>query len=1014
MFFALLTQALAQERTVTGKVTDPATGEGIPGVSVFVKGTTAGTVTDAVGNYKIAIPENGVLVFQAVGLIKQEVSVGNQSVLDVQMQPDVVGLNEVVVTGYAVQEKRSITGSIASVKGATIENIPLQTFDRAIQGRIAGVQVAAQSGQPGGNLNVRIRGIGSINAGNNPLYIIDGVQVASGGLSGQGSSNALGSINPNDIESIEVLKDAAASAIYGAQAANGVVIITTKKGKKGKARIDINVQEGIVQPLNLYEVTNAQQFAQLKFESYRNRGLPTTGTGSSTALFGDPTNLNLPSYDWVDALFRDARLSSYDVSMSGGDERTSFYLSAALTKQEGQAIKSDWQRGTLKLNVSHQASEKLTVGAKINLSAQETNGTIADGNFVNGPWTAAFVMQPFSFAKNPETGLFNPYPVSNPGSHFFGYNIEQGVEQEVRRGLAIQVISSINATYQILPYLSFNSFIGVDFTTLRDDNFRPSTIPAFAAQGGQVFVNQSRFTNFNTNHNFNFSKKIAEAHNISGVLGFEIKAEQRETGGATGRGLANQALRYLGNTAVPVSTVGAFTEYKRVGFFGQAKYDFKDKYFADFTLRRDGSSRFGADTRFGTFYAGSVGWRLSAEEFMKSLSFLSDLKIRASYGVLGNSEIADYASQSAYGPQTNGNSGSAQYLGSGGLSPVLLGNTDLTWEEEAQFNTGFDFALFNGRLYGSFDYWRTINSKLLLDAPFAADGGFVRANPGQNDGASAVVQNVGKLLNRGIDIDINSVNIDKGGFKWTTNFNISFLKNEILDLGAGRQRIGNTYIVGQPIYIIWGYEYAGVNPANGRAMIIDSAGNYKYYGGQFRDQKVLGKRVPDYFGGLTNTFSYKGLTLDVFFQYQIGNDVFLADLYNLADAGSSGNNQLVSQLSRWQKPGDITNVPMPFQGGVILGQDQLFGDAGSSRFMSDGSYIRFKQVRLSYELPSKLLSKIGFRRVNIYGQAVNLATLTKFVGIDPEVVGQNAGGQGSSYGNYPNGRQYTIGLSIGF
>jgi TonB-dependent starch-binding outer membrane protein SusC len=1011
LFFCLglFSTVLAQERTVTGKVTDKSTGDGIPGVSVFVKGTTSGTITDVSGSYRINVPAGGTLVFQAVGLSKMEMVVGSESTLDIQMEQDLVGLNEVVVTGYGVQEKRSITGSITSIKGATIENIPLQTFDRAIQGRIAGVQVAAQSGQPGGALNVRVRGIGSIGAGTQPLYIVDGVQLSSAAVSTQGSSNALGSLNPNDIESIEVLKDAAAAAIYGAQGANGVVIITTKKGKTGRAKIDFTIQEGVVQPMNLYNVTNAQQLAQLKAEAYGNAWdenlnratFPTRADAVARAaqLFGAADNAGLASYDWVKALFQDAKLSTYDLSAQGGDEKTRFYVAGSYTKQDGQAIESNWRRGSLKLNVSHQATEKLRFGANITLSVQETRGTIADGNFVNGPWTAAFVMQPFSQAQD-ERGNFLPYPVTAPNSHFFGYNILQGVRQELRKGSTVQTISSITASYQIIPSLSFNLLAGVDFAGNRDDNNRPSTIPAFAASGGQVFVNQRRTTNFNTNYTFNYAKKFGEVHNVSAIVGYEYKVEQFENATATGFGFANPAFRLLSQASTPNAVTGTFSENKRISYFGQAKYDYKEKYFADVTFRRDGSSRFGDKNRFGTFYGVSAGWRITAESFMSSVSFLNDLKLRASYGVLGNSAINDYEFATFYGSQAL----STQYNGGGTLRQTQLGNDVLTWEEAATLNFGLDFSLFKGRIYGTVEWYRKINSDLLLNTPYVADAGVP---------PSSLRQNTGKMLNRGIEVELNSVNVDISGFKWTSSFNISFLKNEILELGAGRQRIGNQFFVGQPIFTIWGYEYAGVNPANGRAMIKDTLGNYSYYG-TARDQKVIGQRVPTYFGGFNNNFSYKGLSLEIFFQFQGGNDEVLGDLFNLYNAGSSGNNQLLTSLNRWQKPGDITNVPRPIEGFANRGQNQHFSDQFLTQMISDASYIRLKQIRLSYEIPSKWLSKIKLQRVNVFAQAVNLATFTRFVGIDPEVVGQNAGGTGSTFGNFPNGRQWTLGLTVGF
>ena len=392
MLFFVSAVAFAQNRVITGTVTSSEDNMGVPGATVLVKGTTIGTATDIDGKYSISVPAgSNVLVFSFVGLTAQEVTIGNQTDISVALQPDVQSLSEFVITSYGDQSKREITGAIASVKGEVFANLPMQSFDRAMQGRIAGVQVTSTTGAPGGTLNVRIRGVGSINAGNDPLYIVDGVQVSSGSLSGQGPQNALASINPNDIESIEVLKDAAAASIYGAQAANGVVLITTKKGKRGATQTKVSIQEGIVQPLNLYEVMNSTQVATIKRDAFLNAGL---NPANAVSTYGNPEDPNLPNYDWVDELYRNGRLSVYDLSMSGGDEKTNFYVSGSYNKQEGQIIQSSYERGTGRLNLTHRPNKRLTLAANLSLAYQRTLGTIADGNFVNGPFSAGFTMRP--------------------------------------------------------------------------------------------------------------------------------------------------------------------------------------------------------------------------------------------------------------------------------------------------------------------------------------------------------------------------------------------------------------------------------------------------------------------------------------------------------------------------------------------------------------------------------------------------------------------------------------------
>lgn len=991
--------AWAQERTVTGRVTSSEDGSGLPGVNVVLKGTTSGSITDIDGNYRISVPSAaGTLVFSFVGFVSQEVEIGSRSVIDVQLASDVTQLSEVIVTGYGVQEKRTLTGSIASVKGDVLENLPVQSVDRGIQGRLAGVQIQTASGQPGGALNVRVRGIGSINASNDPLWIVDGVQMGRFGQSTQGSSNPLASINPNDIESVEVLKDAASSAIYGAQAANGVILVTTKKGKKGKTAVEVNAQFGVVNPLNLYEMMDGPQFARMKEEAYRNAGLP---VATSYATFGDPNDPNLESHDWVEEMFHTGNLGTYDISMSGGDEKTSFLFSGSYQFQEGQIIMSDWKRGTARLNLTHRPTDKLTIGANISLAYQRTFGSIANGNFVNGPFQAAFTAQPTS---NPYTseGGFALYPTRAPGSHLFGYNIKQGVEEEVRLGRTPQTVSSFNIGYEIIPGLTLAGFAGVDASFGTDNNQRPGSIPVFA--GGQMVVTSRRTIAWNTNSTLTYSKKFNDIHQISGLVGFEYRKEER--GGVTAAQFTypNPDLRLLssGATARPASEF--FFDNARQGVFGQVKYALKDRYIADFTLRRDGSSRFGSNSKYGTFYAGSVAYRITEESFMDGISWLDDLKIRVSYGKIGNSDINDYDWYTAYGSPAAGSVGipaGAQYLGGSILRLARLGNDLISWESETQFSGGIDFALFKSRLTGSIEYYNNLTQDLLFDVPLPTDSG-----------VGSVRGNSGEVLNRGFDIELGGVVLDQAGFKWNISANISTLHNELVSLPNNQKRIGNTLIVGEPISFLYLFEFAGINPANGKAMIYDTLGNLSYSGAT-RDAAVRGSNIPTYFGGIANNFSYKGLNLEVFFQYQGGNKAFNGDLYNLYASGSNANNQLVSQLGRWQNPGDITNVARPYQGGVIDGFDQQFGTFGTTQFMSDAGYWRLKQVTLSYNLPSNIVSKMKLSKVNVFVQGLNLWTYTKFQGIDPEVVSNNNGTGVSSFGVYPVAKQFMGGISIG-
>jgi TonB-linked SusC/RagA family outer membrane protein len=993
--------AWAQDRTVSGKVTAAEDGTTLPGVNVTVKGTTKGTVTDVSGNYSLSAPAGSTLVFSFIGLKSVETAIGERSVIDIQMETDATQLSEVIVTGYGIEQKRDLTGSVATVKGDKINNLPVQSFDRAIQGRLAGVQVMSTSGAPGGAISILVRGAGSL-SNNTPLYIVDGVQVQSGAASFGGSNNALAGINPNDIESIEVLKDAAAAAIYGAQSANGVVIITTKRGKSGKSKIDVNYQQGYVQPLKLYDVMNAQQLATIKEAAYINSGRNPAADNGAYEQFGNPNDAStLNDFDWVDAVFQTGKLQSINVSADGGDEKTTFYVSGSYEKQQGQVIKSDWSRASLRTNFEHKATDRLSFKLNLTLARQNTNGTIADGNFINGPFQSAFVSQPNSPAFNAETGEYNLYPAhlaTSGAGHNFNYNIIQGANQERREGITVQTIGNLSTTYKFTSWLTGLVSAGLDLGDTEYVNERPQTIPAFAASQGQVTEINRRLLNWNAFGTLNFNKKFNDVHNVSAIVGYEFKDNYSRQQTAQGFTFPYPELRVLDLAAVNQDVAGTNTGYKRVGFFVRANYDFKGKYYLNGTYRRDGNSRFGASVQFGDFYAVGGGWRISQESFMEGISVLSDLKLRASYGVLGNAEgIGNFEARTTYG-------GGIQYLGGAGTRQTL-GNDQLTWERAVQTNVGIDYAFFENRLYGSIDAFREDTGDQLLTVQLPADAGY-----------TSIRGNIGNVRNEGIELEIGAVIFDRGGFQYRSTANATFIRNEVTDLGPGITRVGSvfgTVLLGEPVGVIEGVPYAGVNPANGKAMWLD-INNQPVYVATTADRRIIGNGLPKNFGGWTNTFSYKGINLEVFFQYYLGADSFLGDMYNLSYAGSSTDNQLVSELNYWKKPGDITNTPMPYEGGSRDSYDQRNPGFAPSRFMSDAGYVRLKQITLSYDLPSTLLAKAKIRKVNIFAQAMNLVTWTEYPGIDPEVVNANNLGNISTYGNYPNGKQITFGVNLGF
>jgi TonB-linked SusC/RagA family outer membrane protein len=984
LLLAICVQLRAQERTVTGTVTSSDDGTTLPGVSVVVKGTTKGANTDADGKYKISVPSGGQLVFSFVGFEKTTVDVGTKTIINLALVPEPNNLNEVVVTAYGGSTaKKDITGAVAQVSGKTIEGLPMQSVDRALQGRAAGVQVTATSGQPGGGINVRVRGVGSINAGNDPLYIIDGVQVASGGLSSTASSNVLASLNPNDIESIEVKKDAAASAIYGAQGSNGVVLITTKRGKAGKTKFKVSFQEGQTSLLKKLDVLTASEFATLKIEGFVNRALATnanveTARASAITQFGDPATVQ--NTDWQSYVYRTGRLRMIDASASGGDGKTNFYLATSYNYQEGQIIKSDFGRGTVRLNVDHQANKKLKFETSIGLAATTQNGAIADGAFINSPFFAAALI----FPNQPVYKADGSYNAPLTGA--FSYNPVQSVEYETRLNTTIQTVSNFALNYEIIPGLKFRSFYGIDYANNRDDAYRDPIVPQFASTGGSATVNNRYALNWNTAQTLNYNKRFGTDHDINALVGGEYRQEVFETVSATGQGFPNGLFRTLAAAARPITTTGSYTTWRIASLFGSANYSYKDKLLGTATLRYDGSSRFGSNNRYGLFPAVSVGYRLSEESFLKKYGWLSELKVFAGYGKAGNNSIDNFASRALFGL-------GGQYIDLPGIRPSQLGNANLSWEVASTINAGVNYSLFNGRVFGEVQVYRKINDKLLLSRPLPDDSGF-----------GSIFENLGKVENKGLEIEFNHVNFNRGGFRWETNWNVSFQRNKILQLLPGQTNIGTGLWVGQPISINWYPTYAGVNPADGRSMWLDSLGNITYTL-QARDSKIQGTSFAKGFGGLTNRISYKGLSLEVFFQGQWGNQVLNNNGFFMESSASGGWNNMQSQLARWTTPGQITKVPRPYEGGVEPGSSTI--QTFSTKQLENASYIRLKQVTLGYDLPNSLVRKLKLSQIRVFAQAINLLTWTAYTGLDPEILF-------TEIGRYPQSKQVTGGLQIEF
>lgn len=992
---------------VTGTVTDEK-GAVLPGVTVMVKGTQRGTASDNEGNFTIEVPSEATLVFRYIGYDVQEVKVNNQAVLQVTMQLADAQLSEVVVTGYTTQEKRSVTGAMSSIKGETIENMPVQTVDRAIQGQVSGVNVMAANGVPGGPVRISIRGTGSITAGNEPLYIVDGVQLNTSTTSGQTASNPLGFLNTNDIESIEILKDGAAASIYGAQAANGVILVTTKKGKAGKTQFNLNYFTGITSPMPEVAMMNSQQFLQSRFEARNNRYPTRTAERNRVDVLnsaGLPTDLSdaailaLPTYNWQDAAFRTGVANNIELSASGGNDKTTFFLSGSYNKTDGNIIGIDFERATAKATLTHQASKRLNFGYNLNLSSVTQNGT-SGSNGSTGAYAAPQYSAPMILPFIP---IYLPDGSMNaPIEGFPGSSNRNPIQETVLHTLQSRtktLLSSIYGNYQILDGLSFRSFYGLDLRFIDDERYVDPRTRSGAASQGSLSVAHRENMNFITSQTLSYNKALNKDHNLSGLLGAEFRNDVREQTSVSATGFTTHQFRTLQSAAVIGSASGSWTGFRRLGFFGQANYDYQKKYLLSAVLRYDGSSRFGANNKFGWFPAISAGWNAHEENFLRDQSWLSQLKLRVGYGETGNDAIGNFDSRGLYG-----SSSSTNYNQEPGIQPSGIANTRLRWERNVTTNIGLDFGVFNGRISGSAEVFRRLSKDLLLDRPVPYLSGF-----------SSVTSNVGELKNEGVEFDVRTVNINTGGFQWRTNFNISFLRNKVLRLLDDDQVLpGDQSVrVGYSLGTNFTAHYAGVNSATGRPMWYDANGEITYNPLSPGDFKVFGNRMSSYFGGFTNSFSYKGFSLDVFFHYDYGRELSNAGMNSRwYSNGTDTRNSLERiYLNRWQEPGQLTTVPRPFDGGAEVNGSS--GTMTSSRFLEDASFIRLKQVSLSYEVPAHWVGRGIVRSMRVYAQGVNLLTWTKWTGYDPEII-IDSGDFSSSQGTIPQTKAYTLGVQIGF
>ncbi len=989
--FFCASQVFSQTKEISGRVTDK---QNLPivGATVSAKGYTFSTITDPDGYFKLSVnPKATLLKISSVGYAAVEVPITAGSIA-VNLEQADQSLTEVVVVGYGTKIKKDITGSVSRVSAKEIGNTPATSFESALQGRAAGVLVSQQNGKLGQGINIRIRGASSVSAGIEPLYVIDGIPLTTDDLSSTiAPTNALADINMNDIESVEILKDASAAAIYGSRASNGVVLITTKKGKAGQSKIEFGYFTGTQKPTGKRKFLDSKQYVDFFTQA-------AVGAATQDSIFGyydnvadalvdelDYVNGRFTRYsagtddwknasintNWQNLAFQEAPISQYDLNISGGNEKTKFYISGQYLDQDGIIISNSYKRYSGRINLDHQLKDWLNIGMNMNFSRAKNNRISNDDAFSTPLQIVA--LSPITPEIDPRTGLLSGAldpAKGKPNTNFpVYYNPLLSKDGQFYHTTVNRNLGNVYANASITKHLTFTSEFGVDQLNQTEENYygRITARNTGVPDGSGSYLSTS-VLNFNTNNYFNFKQTFNDIHDFEGTLGMSYQDRSYEYSTATGEEFPSDAYKKLTSAASKTDASSSATSSTLLSYFARFNYKFNDKYLVSLSGRTDGSSRFGRNNRYGFFPAGSVGWIITKENFLKNSKWLNFLKLKASYGITGNENIADFGSRGLFVANA--------YGGQAGQSPSQLPNPDLKWESTRGSDFGIEASIFNNRLSFEVDYYEKNTVDLLLNVQVPGTTGF-----------ATKLENIGKLNNKGIEFSINSTNVASKNFRWTTSLNFGANKNRIVYLQG--QLIGgdqNKAKEGEPLGVFYAREYAGVDPANGDALYYkntlksdgsrDRATTSDY--NQAEDVRI-GNPNPKFIYGFSNTFTYKFIDLDVLLQGVSGNDVYNGGGQYMSSSGSNGfDNQTIDQLAAWKKPGDITNVP----------EARLFypnGTDPSSRYISDGSYLRVKQITLGFNLPKDIASRIKLDRVRVYARALNLFTITDYKGWDPEV-----------------------------
>ena len=992
------TSAFAQKLSVKGVISDAATGDALPGVAVQLKGsTTTYALTDASGSYAITAPSNGTLLITCLGYASQEIAIDGKSVINVGLNADTQTIDDVIVVAYGTVRREANTGSVTSLKGDALAEAPVTSIDKMLQGKMAGVEISSLSGQPGSSTQIRIRGISSINAGTEPLWVVDGIPVMTEDMrqssyygDGAGGSNT-NFLNPNDIESITVLKDAAAASVYGSRAANGVILVTTKSGREGKSQFTARVKFGAqqlandnnIRPLTGMELVNYWRDAAL------NGGY---NPDDPTSEFYVPYSLlENGTHNWYKDLTRVGLMQEYEVNATGGNNKGTYYASIAYHKNDGISYGNGFDRFSVRVNADYQIAKRLKTGARVSGSFDRTkSNTITGSSFYNNPFHAMFSLFPWTPLKNPD-GSYS-FPAENGGinpravDELNDYN-----EQEYRFN------GTMFLEWKPIPQLTLKTNNSIDFNYNKSRMYDNPAADPDGVSALQMFAADNR--RLTTSNTINYADEFS-GHSLHLLAGQEAMLNNYEILGGYSPNVDPYIPYPTTSTSAQDQVLFGKSDESLLSFFGIFDYNYGRRYFLSASVRGDGSSLFGRKTKWGLFWSASASWNIANEPFMANASHaVSTLKLRGSYGVNGNNNIPAYL---AYGVYSTG-----EYNGAGTMYPSQPANDDLSWEKNKTWDVGFDFGFIDDRISGTIDYYDRLTEDMLLSVQLPYTTGF-----------SSAMRNVGSIRNRGLELSLNlDIFRDRNGWNWSIGGNIAANRSKVLDLagngflttadnryGSGKNETPVRIVEGMSMYNFYIREYAGVNPSTGEGLFVTedgtlssdrSLGHYIY----------AGSPEPKCTGGFNTEVSWKGLSLGAYFQFVYGNKVLTNNWFITDGEDCLVSNSSNLALNYWKNPGDTGCLPKPIAGG-----SNVWYAGYSTRFLEDGSYLRIKDVTLSYSLQPKALQACHLKGLRFYVSALNPFTFHNVKALDPEL-----GELGYAYGgNYPMTKSFIGGIEVSF